>query len=81
MEFGTFWPPEVTHYFGDKHTHDSDHAECFGEKGLDVKRRWRHAVECGEWFIPSPADKEFGERRKCPSEVRNGTSAKRIWKI
>ena len=28
MEFGTFWPPEVTHYFGDKHTHDSDHAEC-----------------------------------------------------
>ena len=29
MEFGTFWPPEVTRYFGDKHTHDSDHAECF----------------------------------------------------
>jgi len=28
MEFGTFWPPEVTHYFGDKHTHDLDHAEC-----------------------------------------------------
>jgi len=21
-------PPEVTHYFGDKHTHHSDHAEC-----------------------------------------------------
>jgi len=28
MDFGTFGPPEVTHYFGDKHTHDSDHAEC-----------------------------------------------------
>ena len=28
MDFGTFGPPEVTHYFGDKHTHDSDHTEC-----------------------------------------------------
>jgi len=28
MDFGTFGPLEVTHYFGDKHTHDSDHAEC-----------------------------------------------------
>jgi len=28
MDFGTFGPPEVTHYFGNKHTHDSDHAEC-----------------------------------------------------
>jgi len=60
MEFGTFRPPEVTHSFGDKHTHDSDHADCLYTSGglININKipgkvgefdeDWRLAILCGE---------------------------------